>query len=223
MDTISDFKAAIPEPYQILGLRLLPLSLGRYRILHRLGCKFVADGEAQASIADLVLGVSICAMRCDEFFRAYETGDYFKFLKRWGKRINSRPPWYLNGKLGRILSATFIGRHWRKNHSFNFVEKMKLFKRYIDDAQQIPEYISKNPSQSRSTAHWSTAVEAVLRSELNWSLEEINEAPLSKAVSDYFKHLEHQGLVTIFTPEDLKAGQNNAAILEALSKGGQRA
>ncbi len=219
MDTPQDFTAAIPEPYQILGLRLLPLSLGRYRLLHRFNCAFVADGNANATLDDLLLGVAICSLRCDEFLKSYESGEFFTFLKQWAIRISANPPWYLRRKIGRLISCTFIGRIWRKNHSFNFIEKMQLFQNYIADAQKIPTYAPTQSSNHRNTAHWSTSVEIVLRSELGWSLEEINESPLSKAVSDYFKHLEQQGLVTIFTAEDLDEGKRNAEMLENQSGG----
>lgn len=218
----ADFKAAIPEPYQILGLRLLPLSLGRFRLLHRFECSFVSEQPATASLADLILGVLICSMRCDEFIAFHQSKSFEREIRKWAIRIFAQPPWYLRGKFGRILSATRIGKAWRKTHSFNFVEKMQLFKNYVTEAQAVPEYAPTHNDMRRSTAHWSTSVEIVLRSELNWTEEEINEAPLTKALSDYFKHLENQGMVVIFTPEDLEIGQQNAAILEAaMSKGGQ--
>lgn len=210
----ADFKSAIPEPYQILGLRLLPLSLGRYRLLRRFDCAFVSEESTTAQMGDLILGVLICSMRCEQFLSFYESKHFAREVRRWSERIGANPPWFLRGKWGRILSSTFIGRHWRKHHSFNFVEKMQLFKNFITEAQAVPEYHPTNPSASRSSAHWSTSVEIVLRSELVWSLEEINEAPLTKALSDYFKHLEFQGAVTIFTEEDLEEGRKNAEALE---------
>lgn len=212
----ADFTAAIPEPYRILGIRLLPLSIGRYRLLKRFHCAFVAEETISATIGDLILGVLISSMRCDEFLAFYESDKCFRDIRRWSNRIGANPPWYLRGKLGRILSATFIGKQWRKNHSFNFIEKMKLFQTYIEESQQIPEFHILQNSAARSSAHWSTNIEIVLRSELGWSVEEINEAPLSKALSDYFKHLENQGLVAIITPEDLEIGKINAAAMERL-------
>lgn len=212
----ADFKAAIPEPYQILGLRLLPLSVGRYRLLHRFDCAFVSEEESTATIGDLIIGVLICSMRCDEFLKFYESKGFAREIRRWAIRISANPPWFMRGKWGKWISLSFIGKWWRKNHSFNFVEKMQLFKNYIAEAQAVPEYAPTHSSNQRSTAHWSTSVEIVLRSELNWQLEEINEAPLTKALSDYFKHLELQGLVTIFTEEDLEDGRANAAALEKL-------
>lgn len=211
----ADFTAAIPEPYQILGLRLLPLSVGRYRLLHRFDCAFVSEEATTATIGDLILGVLICSMRCDEFLKFYQTKNFTTEIKKWAKRIDATPPRFMRNKW---VSLSPIGKRWRRNHSFNFVEKMQLFKNYIEEAQAIPEYAPTHQSAGRSTAHWSTSVEIVLRSELGWSLEEINEAPLTKALSDYFKHLELQGLVTIFTEEDLEIGRANAAALELFEK-----
>jgi hypothetical protein len=215
----TEFSAAIPEPYQILGLRLRPLSLGRYRLLRRFSCAFVSDESTTAAIADLLLGVAVCSMRCDEFLKCVDDGTYSEFLKRWAKRIGATPPWYLRGKYGRILSLTFIGKHWRKNHSFNFVEKMELFKNFIAESQNFPNYAATQTSDTVITSHWSTVLEISLRSELGWTNEEINEAPLSKAISDHFRHLESQGLVRIFDESDLELGRQNAEALEAAMKG----
>src|SRR5437588_535962 len=81
------FKAAVPEPYRIFGLRLLPLSLGRYRLLRRFGVAFVAEGEATATMQDLVLGILICSMRCRDFLEFIEGEDCQEQLAEWGKRI----------------------------------------------------------------------------------------------------------------------------------------
>lgn len=212
----ADFKAAIPEPYQILGLRLLPLSLGRYRLLHRFQCAFVSEEATTAEIGDLLLGVLVCSMHCDEFVSFYQSKRFSKEVRKWSARIGATPPWFMRGKWGRLISLSPIGKWWRKNHSFNFVEKMQLFKNYVTEAQAIPEYAPTHQSNDSSTAHWSTSVEIVLRSELNWTVDEINEGPLTKALSDYFKHLELQGLVKIFTPEDIDEGKRNAAMLEKM-------
>ena len=214
----ADFKAAIPEPYRILGLRLLPLSIGRYRLLQRFECAFVSETETTAEISDLIIGVLICSMRCDRFLSFYESKDFSREIAKWAFRIGATPPWYLRGKWGRIISATFIGRHWRKDHSFNFVQKMQLFRNYVTEAQTVPVYHPVDDSSRCSSAHWSTNVEIVLRSDLGWTLEEISESPLTKALSDYFKHLENQGLVRIFDEADLAEGRKNAEALEKMAK-----
>lgn len=199
------FRAAFPDPYRILGLSLLPLSLGRYRLLKRFGCAFVAEGVARAEAGDLLLGVVICSMRCQGFLDFLEAKNFRRQISRWGRRV-SPFPW--------IGYLPWIGKAWRDRYSFNLLEKLNLFKRYIEEAQTVPNYISTSAGDRQSKSHWSDNVEIVLRSELGWTREEIEEAPLSKALNDYFNHAERQGLVVILTDDDLQAAEANAAALE---------
>lgn len=190
------FTRVIPEPFRILGLQLLPLSLGRYRLLKRFHVAFVADGNAKAEPADLILGVVICAMRCDEFLDLVNTFRLEAEIRRWSRTINPHA-W--------IGYLPLIGKRWRNKHSFNLVEKMQLFQSYIQDAQRIPAYRELEPNSQTSGAHWSHGLEVTLRSEVGWSQEEINEQPLSKAISDYFKFCENKGLLQLLTEDEVAA------------------
>jgi hypothetical protein len=203
-----DFRAAIPDQFQILGLRLLPLSIGRYRLLKRFGCAFVAEEETTAGYPDLLLGLVICSMTCKEFQQSLVMGSLPRDIRRWSRQINPLP-W-----LGAI---PILGKWWRSRHSFNLIEKMQLFKRYIEEAQAAPEFIPIEPMSGSSAFHWSENLEVVLRGELNWSKEEIDESPLSKAMADYFKKLENEGLIIILDAEDLEQGRQNAQMLEHFS------
>jgi len=170
------FSAAVPEPYRILGLRLLPLSLGRYRLMRRFGVAFVLDGEEKAGIQDLLLGVLICSMRCDEFLPFLKTKDFTRKLRRWGRRFK---------------------------HGFNYVEKILLFKRYVEVHSEVPRFWEAEDGCGESGAHWSQGIEVILRGELGWTREEINEEPLSKAIADYFKWCENKGIVELMDADQL--------------------
>jgi len=190
------FASAVPEPTTILGLRLLPLSLGRYRLLKRFGCSFVAEGFATASMDDLFLGLVICSLACGEFLELIESPHAGRELKRWGKRIR---------------------KEIRRDKHFTIFEKYALFRRYIAEASATPSYWVErdNDGAPGSAAHWSTAVEVVLRGELGYSKEEIEEGPLSKALLDYFKWSENTGAIRLLHPGELDAADENARILEA--------
>jgi hypothetical protein len=190
------FSRCIPEPYRILGLQLLPLSLGRYRLLKRFNCAFVADDEASAEFGDLLLGVIICSLRCDEFLELVNSRRLEREIRRWSRKICPHP-W--------IGCLPWIGKWWRARHSFNFVEKAQLFQSYIRKAQIIPRYRILESNYNESSAHWSHGVEVCLRSEVGWSLEEICEQPLTKAIADYFKFCENKGLLSLMTAEDIAA------------------
>lgn len=213
----------IPEPFQILGLKLRSLSIGRYRRMARHGVAFVSEEKTKAGIGDLLLGCIICSMPCKEFDEFVVSPNFTKDISRWQKRISPLSP------IGRIpiLGALWLvamwksafEKNWRANNSFNFIEKMALFQNYIDDAQKIPKVIPKNVPHGTSTSHWSHNIEVVLRGELGWTREEIEERPLSNAIADYFKHMENQGLVAILTErdqEDIKF--NDEAIKKAIAE-----
>ncbi len=191
------FTRCIPEPFRVLGLQLLPLSLGRYRLLKRFECAFVADGEATAEIGDLLLGVIICSMRCDEFIALANSGGLEGEIRNWSKRACPHP---LFGVL-----PFGIGKRWREKHSFNFIEKIQLFQRYIKDAQVVPPYRELESSNHVSGAHWSHGMEVTLRSEIGWSDEEVCEQPLSKAIADYFKFCENKGAIQLMSADEAAA------------------
>jgi hypothetical protein len=192
----SPFAAAIPEPFQILGLRLLPLSLGRYRLMHRFGVAFVSDGERGAGIDDLILGVLICSMPCRQFLAWSSSESFFRDVRKWSLSIYPKP-W-----VGRI---PFIGKWWKRKHGFNFVEKLQLFANYIKTGSVMPLYWDTSTGNGgRGGGHWANNIEVVLRSELNWTSEEIDELPLTKAFSDYLTYAEGQGQVQLMTPEEIE-------------------
>lgn len=205
------FTDIIPEPFCILGLRLKPLSLGRYRLMKRFSIAYVADEAAQASFGDLILGVLICSMTCDDFKTFANSKQFESQIKKWSQEINARPPrllrWASSGNplkkhFGTIISNSFYGRWWRKNFSFDVLEKIALFKRYISEGSVAPQVWDETTDNRVGASHWSQCVEVVLRGELGWSQREIDEEPLNKALWDYYKHLENQGLCRILSAEE---------------------
>lgn len=176
-------------------MRLKPLSLGRYRLLQRFGCAFVAEEEKDAGVPDLLLGLVICSMRVDEFLAAADSQRLATDVRRWGRRICP---------LAWIGLLPFVGKLWRKSHAVNVLEKMRLFKSYLEAGSVVPQYWEEEGQGQASGAHWSQSVEVTLRGELGWSEEEINETALSKALADYFKFAEQQGLVRLMIPYEIE-------------------
>lgn len=222
------FSRDIPEQYQILGLKLLPLSIGRYRRMARYGIGFVSESKSNANGQDLLLGVLICSMSCKAWDALALTDKTPKIISSWMKQVNAAPPFYLRGRVGRSIARTWVGKRWREKHSFNLLEKCRLFKEYIEDAQQFPKYILHKNSDRTSVSHWSHNIEVILRGELGWTRDEIEERALSNAIADYFKHMENNGILTILTDKDFDdiklADERIAAGIaewEAKQKGGK--
>ena len=168
------FTATMPEPWQILGLRLQPFPLGHYKLLKRHGCAFVSDTEQSATRADLLLGVLCCSMPVEEFEQFIEQPDFQEQIKSWGNTIGL----------------------------FDLNSRAEMFKQYIEQQSQVPKYWEEKEG-GVSGAHWAHCLEVTLRAELGWTAQDLNTQPLSKAFADYFKHAENQGMVKLMTPEEI--------------------
>lgn len=158
---------------------------------------------------DLIIGVLICSMRCEEFLEFIESPDFSKQVRAWGKKVTSSPI------IGRI---PFLGKAWRRHHGFNVIEKIGLFKRYVEQSSRVPAYAQESEETGGpSGAHWSQAIEVVLRGELGWTCQEINEQPLTKAMADYFKWAENKGILRLLTEDELASGEANAAAMSGIA------
>ena len=186
--------AEYPEPFQILGLRLLPLTLTKYRLLARFGIAFVSDTEAKWTLADLLLGLIICSRSSAEFLELLQAGELGPTIKAWRRRICPLPA------LGLLPG---IGRWWRKRYAFNIYDKVILFKQYIEVHTKTPPVWDLKESPPTGS-HWSQNLEIILRSQLGWTTKDLDEAPLCKALHDYLKWAENQEAVRFMTAEEVQ-------------------
>ncbi len=191
----SYFKNAIPEKFRILGRKMKDLSLGHYCLLKRFDCAFVAEGEARATGADLIIGVLICSMTVDEFIAFADSRDFAKEVRRWSGKIAPKP-W--------LAKIPWLGKWWRKHFGFDLYEKVGLFKAYITNNSVVPKFWDESENGQPSGSHWAHSIEVILRGELGWSRNEINTAPLSKALADYFKFAESRGSIRFMTDWEIE-------------------
>jgi hypothetical protein len=187
-DAFTYARAAIPEPYRILGLRLRPLSLGHYLLLKRFNCAFLAADASQATREDLLLAVLICSMRHQEFLDFIEQKNFSAEVAAWGQEIGV----------------------------FDFPEKAKLFCAYLAENLHEPEYIPTKPGAEGGD--WAQNLKMTLMTRLQHNEESALNLPLSEALADYFKLAENEGLVRIITPEDIAAAEANSRIFAELEK-----
>ena len=79
------YQAAVPDGWQILGVRLKPLSLGHLILLHRYESAFVVGGIPTE--ADLVLSVLICSRTYEDAIDLVESGQVRKEGKKLDKAL----------------------------------------------------------------------------------------------------------------------------------------
>jgi hypothetical protein len=219
------FAQILPAAPVVCGLQLKPLSIGRYRRMRRLNIAFVADDAAEKPatelVGDLLKGVLVCSMTCAEFDQFIEQSDAEKEIRKWGQRqglLRERyHDWPIIGKWFVKYIVTERIQQMRDERAANhLVEQVGIFRDYIADAQRIPNYTTKENSPQRNTIHWSNSIELHLRSEQNWTTQEINEEPLSKALADYFGYAESMGRIRINTDADIEQAEANSKALEAM-------
>lgn len=110
-DAHSFVQAAVPEPFQILGLRLKPFSLGHYILLKRYG--FVCDSGEPYTRENMILACLVCSMDYREFLEFIESPDYKADVIAWGELCGH----------------------------FNLAEKLRLFYEYIAPSFEEPAFI----------------------------------------------------------------------------------
>lgn len=225
------FAGILPLTPTVCGRVLKPLSIGHYRMMALMNVAFAADEEREALPGDLLMGVLICSMSVDDFMALVAQPDFVDQVKKWGRKIGFFPPkmfgWRIMGRwLEKLCGEVFA------EADFKFIaEQSAVFQKYIKDGSTAPEYWDESPDSKASAAHWSQSIEVVLRGNLNWSEQEVKESPLSKALWDYFKYMENQGLVrlmskaearelaTPLTPEQAAAANESAQRALAAMRG----
>jgi hypothetical protein len=186
MNSAAEFCAALPEPHAILGLRLLPLSLGRYRLLKRFGCPFVDDDLKEIGLSELTselfFALLVCGFPVAEFKALLDSPKQLaKEAKRFGKAA------------GRII---------KRDRYFNILEHVAAFQRYLNEGSAAPWVVlSVQDGSDVSMAHWSSSIEVTLRAKVGWTQAEVDEEPLTKALADFFQFAEGEGMVRLYDPK----------------------
>lgn len=180
-------KASIPDPYTILGVTLRPFCIGHFHLMQRFECAFGKEGEdIQGGINDLLLAIAICSRTYEGFIEfVSDPKEFNSWCSKWGKEVK---------------------KAMNTDKNYNFVHKMLMFQQYMREGVIIPQFYQENNGSDgtkESGAHWTQIILLVLTSELNYTFSQAINMPLSKALFDYFKHLESSGMVTIMPDEDI--------------------
>ena len=204
MDDSKYFNSVIPVPWTILGIRLLPLSIGHLTILHSLHSPFVTDEKA-VTIGDLVLAVVICSRTYEEGIKALDSDDLGKQVEKWGKQLRGRGRWF---------------GWFRKPIEINWPEKLKMFSDYMSDHLKAPDY-SYDPSKSREVkCPIYQMIRVTLLHEMNLTESEVLNRPYAQAMWDYITLKTIQGQVNLIDAEaNAEAQRKINAFMERLNNG----
>jgi hypothetical protein len=177
-------KAAMPEPYIVLGVPLRPFCLGHILLMKRFDCRFGDDAEGFRGIEDLLLGIAICSRSYEDFQEfIYNPVEFESWVSKWGQVVER-------------LSTEEL--------DFNMFEKFMLFKRYMNEGTQIPAFFSSGDNGNPPTVHWTQSLLQALVAEMKFKESEALNMPLGKALQYYCQWLEKNGAIELMNEEAIE-------------------
>jgi hypothetical protein len=142
-------RAAVPEPVQVLGLRLKPFSLGHYLLLARFNCAYVTG--ATPTLGDLVLGALVCSQTYADALD-FLSGDWQQDVQKWDVKLT------------------------RQN--VDWKSRVTLLADYIRAGMVTPAYSATEGGSSPSGAPWTELLRVGLL-EMGLTEEEVLNRPLA--------------------------------------------
>jgi len=167
------YQAAVPDGWQILGVRLKPLSLGHLILLHRYQSAFVVGGIPTE--ADLVLSVLICSRTYEDAIDLVESGQ----VKKEGKKLD---------KALRVCDDIQARCSW--------------FSDYIMEGLDGPKLWQKESQSNSLGAPPEQVIKCTLMSKLGLSESEVLNRPFSLSLWDATTLAEMDGALRIYTQAD---------------------
>lgn len=123
------YLAAIPDTWEILGLKLRPFSLGHVILLHRIQSPFLTGWKAESppTFDDLAVAVLVCSCSYKDAREIIESPKLPGILRSWADRITGMDRWSVR-----------IG--WNKATPLDFASAAVEFSDYIKEHSRIPNY-----------------------------------------------------------------------------------
>jgi hypothetical protein len=170
----SYFQKAIPGRFTLLGLDVLPLSLGHIVILNHIESPFVTGKIAD--LDDLALAVLICSLDFEKGCEAIADPELPKFLKQWSRQ--------LTGMSG--LRRWLVKLRILKPFDVNWVQKIELFTKYLSAAMDLPAFQFEESETARVVeCPFVQIVKVKLMSELHISEADILDRSWNRCLWDY--------------------------------------
>ncbi len=168
------YQAAVaPDGWQILGVRLRPLSLGHLILLHRYESAFVTGGLP--SPADLVMSVLICSRTYEDALDLIESGQFKRETKKLEKAL-------------RLCGDVKARSSW--------------FCDYLEEGLSGPRLWTKEGGGQNLGAPPEQVVKVALMSKLGLSETEVLNRPFSLSLWDIATLAEMNGTLKIYSQRD---------------------
>lgn len=200
------YLAAVPDAWEILGVKLRPFSLGHVVLLNRIQSAFLAGGVPDFN--DLASSIFICSKTYREALAVMENPNISKAMRSWACRLTGLTDW-------RVI----IGL--RKCRPIDLAKSVEAFQEYIQEHSKIPDY-DFNPAYFRDM-HCPEVqmVKVTLMREMGFSESEIMDRPWGACLWDYVTLRALDGKVKMIDGELKQEALNTANELKALIDSGK--
>lgn len=203
------YQAAIPDAWEILGVKLRPFSLGHVILLHRIDSPFVSRTLSDhPTFDDLALSVLICS---ESYEKAVECLDYPhlpRVLRSWADRLTGMDRWTVRMGL-------------RKARIIDFLQPAIEFSNYIREHSKIPDYDFNPADFSEMHCPEVQMVKVTLMREMGFSESELLDRSWGLCLWDYVVLRAQDGKVKMIDAEVKKEALNTANDLLADIKSGK--
>lgn len=204
------YKQAVPEPSHVLGLRLLPLSVGHIILLHRIESAFVCSRDLTGLDAwhELALAAAICAQPYAESVQMLEDkAGTSKAMAKWAAKLTRTTT------LDRLLK--------RKPVPIDFASQWQAFVDYLKEHSKLP-YYSYNPEDVREMdCPHVQLVKCSLQRSFGFTDEAILNRSWSQCLWDYVTLKALDGQIQMADEDEFKAMQKAAdEMLERIKQAG---
>lgn len=184
MDTYKSYTERIIQPTPIiLGLKLLPFSLGMAILLKAADSKFLSGGldklTTKEIIVELVFGILVCSTTYDDFNEEINNGQFDKYVKK-----------YVQELVGEINSSK----------EFNIFDKISQFANYLKAGTVAPLYEIKESDKNSVSSNPIEPEEAIistLMTDCGYTRNECLQLPLTETLSAYLLHAFKQGAIDL--------------------------
>jgi hypothetical protein len=203
------YQAAVPDAWEILGIKLRPFSLGHVVLLHRINSPFI-NGliSAPATFDDLALSILICSDTYEKSLECLSYKHLPRILRRWADQLTGMDRW-------------LVRWGFRKATIVDFVQTAIDFSSYIREHSKIPDY-DFNPSDfGEMHCPEVQMVKVTLMREMGLSEAEIMDRGWGLCLWDYVTLRALDGKVKMIDSELKQAALNTANDLLADIKSGK--
>lgn len=197
------FDAQVPEPWQILGLKLLPFSVGHFVILSKLD-SFAVNPNVKYNEQELLQAIWVCAHSYAENLRMLDDPRTILRIMRWHRVLTGR---------NNILHAMHLKK---KPPAIDWAEKGQMFMNYMAEMENTPTYSISGENAKSVDLPMAQVLKVTLMRELGLSEMEVMDRPWALAVWDYITIKAMEGQVDVFDGEQLDQLQEKANRLGAM-------